>query len=95
MNYFEEIVSILQRKGIRYKKKYGQWIRLKIKENRWLLYDTFTRVLSLESDHWDYSYSEGFGGQVIFYFGCREFLYPGSSRLLKIIVNGLNDRKGN
>ena len=89
---FEELIELIKDKGTRYKKRYGQWIRLKIKHNRWLIHDTFDGVTSLDKDQSNYEFGEGFGGEVVIYMG--RVGYPHDLRGVKACLNLIKKNAG-
>lgn len=89
---FEELIELIKKKGTRYKKRYGQWIRLKVKHNRWLVYDTFGEVVSLDKNQINYTFGEGFGGEVLIYMG--QLKYPYDLRGVKACLNLIKKNAG-
>jgi len=89
---FDDIVSILDRSGRRYRKRLGNFLRLKLNKRIWLVYDDVVGLLALESGHYDkYSYGEGFGGKVELFIGFKSHIEINHDSLV-LILNDLKEK---
>ena len=83
---FDEIVSILIKSGRRYKKRLGNFLRLRINKRVWLVYDDVVGLMALESGHYGtYKYGEGFGGKVELFIGFKSHIETNYDSLVLIL----------